>query len=359
MTTVTGNNVAYGSGGNYYESRIVYTLTYPSNTTYKIDWELCVYHSTSLFDSTNKAGVPSGGDLKGATSYGSKTYSDSDAGTVTYASGTKTGTRLIGSTLVLEQSFWVEDLADASGGGARSTVNATINVAQQPVSVPSTAGASGVSAITDTGCTQTWADPANWNGDDSSDFDVRRATDSGFTSPTQVSVLNANTYPWTGLTGNTTYWVAARAKNSAGVSATWGASVSFLTKPSVPTLPASAGVTTSSATLSCTAPAGGAATYRLQVATDAAFTTIVIDSDAANVSRTVTSLQPNTQYWFRWVARNATGDSVASSSGTFTTLKGMYYDDGSTLKASVPYYDDGATFKQCVAYYDTGSGWRQ
>ena len=356
MPTVGGNNVAYGSGG-YYEAQIVYTVSYPSSTTYEVDWTMRCYYSTSLFDSTNKAGIPSGGDLKGATSYGSKSYSDSSSGTMTYASGTKTGTRPISSPLTLTQEFWVEDLAEGSGGGGRSTVEAEITIAVQPITVPTTAGKPTISAITSVGATQTWADPADWNGDNSSDFDVQIDDNSSFSSPATISVLNANSYVHTGRTGNTVYWVRDRAKNSAGAGA-YSAGTSFLTKPGTPTSPSASGITTTNVDLTCVEPAGGAPEYHFQLARDAAFTDLVFDIPNGGIPTGVAGLDSGTQYWYRFAAKNASGES-AWVSGTFSTLKGLHYDDGTTLKPSVAYYDDGVAWRECHPYYSDGVGWRQ
>lgn len=357
MPIVGGNNVAYGSGG-YYEAQIVYSVDYPTATTYSVDWQFRVYHSTSLVDSTNEAGN-SNGDLKANTSYGSKSYNSGSSGYMVYASGTKTGTRPApGGTLTLAQNFWVEDLANSSGGGARSTVEVSFGIDDQAISAPTAPGTPTVSSVQATTATQSWADPGNWNGENSSDFDVQRATNSTFTTGVStVSVLNANTYGWTGLTGNTRYWVRERAKNSAG-EGPFSPSVSFLTKPSTPPTVFHSAVKTTEATLGCSAPAGGAATYRLHVAADAGFTDLVLDLNDPIAGGVIGSLTPDTQYWYRFRAENATGASGWSTVGTFTTLSNVYVRDGGVLKASEAYVRDGGVWKPCEAYVWRSGAWR-
>lgn len=68
-------------------------------------------------------------------------------------------------------------------------------------------------------------------------------------------------------------------------------------------------------------PAGGAQTYRLQVASDAGFGTMVFDdSTITGTSRQVGPLSQETQYFWRVAARNAEGSSPYSAVWSFTTV---------------------------------------
>lgn len=344
MTTVGGNNVAYGSGG-YYEAQIVYTLSYPSSSTYEIDWERRVYHSTSMYDSTNDAG--GSGDLGGTNDYASKTYSDSNSGYMSYESGTKTGSRVYGSTIVLEDTFWVEDLAEGSGGGGRSTANATITVAARPYDIPSAPGTPTVASTTDDGTTASWTDPSNWGGNDTSDFHIQIADNSAFTGATQYTVTNANSRVFTGLDPNKTYYLRVRGYNAAG-NGSWSGTRTFTTLASLATAPGTpvisllAGVT-AKATWADPSSWGGDDTsdFKVQVDDNSAFTSptgyLVTDANFKDI----TGLVKNTTHYVRVRAVNSAGDGAWSATQSFTTLNdpgvptGLFADNITAVEGDI------------------------
>lgn len=448
MALVTGNDVAYGSGG-YYDARISYSVANISNTVARITYHEYAYHNTSLYDSSNNAG-DSGGIASGT--FGARSYSSSVAGTMSYRSGTKDVTRVYGGSSV-SQTFWVEGLADGSGGGARSTVTATIPIDARPITAPSSPGTPSVSDITTSGATFAWPDPADWGGDDTSNFDVQYANNEAMTNPTTVTVVGntkavtglgnntpmwvrvagrnsaglgawspvvpfttlvaipstagqptassvsnssavctwgdpsswggqdtsqfyarragnsgmsgavselvtGNTKTWTGLTGNTSYWVDDAATNSAGTGP-YSATRSFLTKPSLATGLAASGISPTSATVTCVAPVGGASSYRLQVATDAGFTNVVHDSTDTNRSRTVTGLTPATTYHYRWLTANTTGNVGWTTAATFDTLAGAYIWTGAAWVNATPYVWTGGAWVAASVYVWRSGAWRQ
>lgn len=66
--------------------------------------------------------------------------------------------------------------------------------------------------------------------------------------------------------------------------------------------------------------AQGASTYRIQVATDSGFVSLVVnDSTVADTSKQMSSLTANTKYYWRVSAKNTGGTSPYSSTGNFTT----------------------------------------
>ena len=68
-------------------------------------------------------------------------------------------------------------------------------------------------------------------------------------------------------------------------------------------------------------PSSGATTYRLQVSTDPAFgTNIVDDATLTSPSRLVSSLTSGTTYYWRVSATNGSGSSVFSQAWSFTTI---------------------------------------
>ena len=96
-----------------------------------------------------------------------------------------------------------------------------------------------------------------------------------------------------------------------------------VTAPSVPTNLAASAVSSSQINLTWTASTDNLAVtgYRLQRATDAAFSANLNTSNLGNVtSASATGLNASTQYWFRVAARDAAGNfSLDSSSANATT----------------------------------------
>jgi hypothetical protein len=91
---------------------------------------------------------------------------------------------------------------------------------------------------------------------------------------------------------------------------------------SAPVAGAATGVTNTGFTANWSAVAG-ATGYKLDIATDAAFTSLVAGYNALDVgnvlTRAVTGLTANTQYYYRVSAYNSIGDSAASSSSAPAT----------------------------------------
>ena len=97
--------------------------------------------------------------------------------------------------------------------------------------------------------------------------------------------------------------------------------ISTLAIPSAPTSSAATNISTYSFSANWTQ--NGATTYLLDVATDAAFTSLVSGYNGLNVGDvntfSVTGLSASTSYWFRVRGSNGTCSSVNSSSQTLTT----------------------------------------
>jgi len=241
---------------------------------------------------------------------------------------------------------------NSAGWGGYASAYATTLAA-----VPSAGKTPSLSSLTDTSVVASWADPDNWNGDNSSDFDLQIDNATNFWGATQYSVLNANSKTLAGLIGNTTRYLRDRAKNSAGAGG-FSAARTLLTKPSKCTNIYASHITPTSATPLASAPAGGASSYLLQVATDAGFTNTVYWRYGSSLSRPLSGLTPATRYYMRWLSTNSSGTMGWTSTVYFDTLPGAYVRDGATLKQSTVYVWDGATLKTAQPYVRRTGAWR-
>lgn len=354
MTVVYGNQVAYHTTNSlsavYYQAQIVYTLTYPTSSTYKIEWEFRTYHPGTLYDSYNKGGCNSG-SLRSATTWSNKKYSDNSASYKSYASGTKEGTRSYTSTISIKQEFWIEGLAENSGiikGGARSTAKMDISVAKRPAAKPSKPSAPTATSVDQDGAKINMTLPAS-NG--------ASITDTGFWIYTQASggtavasdgKTNTNT-SWTvnGLNAGTEYWAEVAAKNSVGWSDR-SARVKFTTtaanKPSKPSVASISSITKSSATATGTAPAANGSTitgYQWQVATDENFANVILDKTQTSLTLSITGLSTYKRYYVRYRANSNVGASSWADDATFLTSADVPNKPGAPVASTI--FSDKAT----------------
>ena len=159
---------------------------------------------------------------------------------------------------------------------------------------------------------------------------------SSLTPPTAASVLTLG-----GLSG------VAQGSYSINVTGTSGADSVSKTLPLTvasalsgsPTLTAPAngatGVATSP-TLTWQALAG-AASYTVDIATDAAFTSIVVThSGISGTSYAASGLNPATQYYWRVKPTNGCGDGTVSSTFSFTTANVICHSPALTIPDNVP-----------------------
>jgi hypothetical protein len=153
------------------------------------------------------------------------------------------------------------------------------------------------------------------------------STTDGFAngSGTKVSDLTGGfgtgsfTQEVTGLDAGTTYFYRAFATNTNGTG--YGAQASFITIPGTPATPTASAVTSSGFTVEWSAVTG-AASYRLDVATDDTFTSFVTGFNNLNVagtSQALSALDPATTYYARVRAINSGGTSASSTTLTQAT----------------------------------------
>ena len=177
----------------------------------------------------------------------------------------------------------------------------------------------GFTGVTSGSVTVNWTDTANADG-----YHVYRSTDGA--NFTLVGDLSATAASWTdtGLASSTSYSYVVGAYNSGGEGQSTGASVSTLVAaPGAPTSPTYTNITSTTATLNWTAPAGSGQTgYHIYRSTDNTNFTVVGTLDASAVSWTDSSLSPSSTYYYSVGAFNSSGE-VKSGASSLTTAIGV------------------------------------
>ena len=137
-----------------------------------------------------------------------------------------------------------------------------------------------------------------------------------------LDVGNGTNFGVTGLSGGTTYYYRVRAVNAGGTSPNSN-TINATTVPAAPVAQNANKISNIDFTANWK-NATGATGYRLDVSTDSSFGSYVAgyqDLDVGNVtSYDVTSLTPQTTYYYRVRAYNVSGTSGNSNVVTTTTL---------------------------------------
>ena len=211
------------------------------------------------------------------------------------------------------------------------TTKATGNIGMGTISITNGATAPSITTGSPTSITPSAATLAgnitSTGGANSSERGIYYSTTAGFAdgAGTKVSDLTGGfgtgsfTQTVTGLDPGTTYYFKAFATNTNGTG--YGLQASFITVPAAPATPTASAVTSSGFSVSWDAVTG-AASYRLDVATDLAFSSLVPSYNnltVASTSQVVSSLDPSTSYYVRVRAVNAGGTSVDSATLTQAT----------------------------------------
>lgn len=302
MPVIEGNKVNYGNGVHYV-AVLEYTLNNLSNTQTRVNYTLRLRHTGSLYDTSNNAGAS--GDLKSAA-FGSINYSRPSANSYVYESGYRTFTRNP-SDRTISQTFWVEGLADGSGGGARSTVSVNITIPRNPSGPPNTPNTPTVSSITQSSAKINMVKPAN-NGSaiTITGFYLSESA-SGAIARSYGSSAASTSHTFTGLAPNKDYWAYVRAYNAHGWSG-YSTRRKFTTKalvaPNAPAAPTFSAIGDQTFTATVTPPATNGATitgYQFQVAESSGMSPVVIDSTDSTASRVLasSSLVPGGRYYVR------------------------------------------------------------
>jgi fibronectin type 3 domain-containing protein len=179
--------------------------------------------------------------------------------------------------------------------------------------LPSAPAAPGFTSIGATSLTASWSAVTG-----ATSYKVERAPDvtGGPGAWAQIAAaVTLTTFADTGLTANTTYWYRLRATNASGDGA-YSSPASVMTLPTPPGKPTFSLVTTTSLTVSWTAPPQGATSYELERAPSATGTWTPVASGSAALSHAEAGLSAGTTYWYRVRAINATGGPSAWSAAS-------------------------------------------
>ena len=216
-------------------------------------------------------------------------------------------------------------LRATNAGGGSVPAEANFTTLPNPPAAP-TALAVVNGTLTQTGFTLGWTAPTG----PITGYDLDVSTSPTFASG--VTTLNpaagATSFPISGLTQNTTYYVRLRANNTGGTGAysTPAFEVTTLpTPPAAPTALVASAITATGLTLSWTAPSGPISSYALEYSTDNTFASGVTTLTPAGgaTSQAITGLSANTTYFFRLKAINLGGESPFSTPAlSATTLPG-------------------------------------
>ena len=242
---------------------------------------------------------------------GSLTFTDSTTVSIAF-----TGTAKIGDlTIQAKTSAYT-----TAPSGASNTL--TISV---PNAVPPAPGTPSGTVASSAQINLTWTAPSNNTGSAVTDYLVYYSSNSGSTWETfTASVSTSTSRNITGLTAATSYIFKVAAKNSVGYGPFSSNSSSYTTLsgpqvPETPTAVSAGSATTSSLSVSWTAPSndGGAAisSYWLQKSSDNGVTWETVTVSASS-PQTVSGLTISTSYVFRVAARNSIGYGPFSAAST-------------------------------------------
>jgi hypothetical protein len=251
----------------------------------------------------------------GATSYGLQvSTSSSFTTTVVNQTGITSTSYPVSGLAGNTTYYWRVNATNAGGTGAWSSPVWSFTTAPAPPAAPTLASPANGSA------TQTTSPTLTWNastGATSYGLQVSTVSDFSTTVVNQTGITSTSR-AISGLSNNMTYYWRVNATNTAGTSA-WSSTVwSFTTVPGAPSLISPPNQTSPTIrrppTLTWNAPAGGAASYQVQVSTSSSFgTTVFNQSGITATSQVINGLSARTYYW-RVRASNAGGGTGAWSS---------------------------------------------
>lgn len=210
-----------------------------------------------------------------------------------------------------------EGTSDAYDSAFTSYITATTTGA-----APNAPSGLSASVVSSSQINLSWTD----NSSDETGFEIKRATDSGFTqNVVWIGNIQGTSYSNTGLSASTTYYYKVRAEGATQDSV-YSSSVSATTNSSVetiPTAPSGLSATAVSGTqvnLSWTDNSNNETGFEIKRATDSGFTqNVVWIGNIQGTTYANTGLTPATTYYYMVRAEGVAGKSAYSPSTSVTT----------------------------------------
>jgi fibronectin type 3 domain-containing protein len=274
----------------------------------------------------------------GATGY--DVYRSATAGqliaVMTKISVNQPGVSSSDSGLMPSTAYYYKVVALNSAGPSAPSAEATATTQAPPVVAPSAPTGVGAIATSSTTITLSWAASAGATG-----YDVYRSTTPGVVI-SQSNKTSGNqaglSYSDAGLAPSTAYYYKVVALNSAGPSpasseATATTQAPAVVAPAAPTGVVAAATGSNSITVTWTPSAGatGYDVYRSASPGQALAAMTKISFDQAGFGFPDSGLSPSTAYYYKVVALNSAGPSVASAEATATTSAPTSFSLGGTL----------------------------
>ena len=320
MATFDGD---LNGSSNVYEIRLemVQTSQNQGANTSLVTWRAYLVSNNNAFpawylDSDNTYSVT----VNGSTSSGSFGFDfrpSSSTKVIQIASGTRTVTHDGNGYKTVSGSASVNTAHSSVGDGS---VSGSLTLTRIP-KAPDAPGTPSVGTVTTTSVPLSWAAPADVNGDAVENYQVQRATNSGFTTGTgNTDSGTSRSVTVSSLTPGTNYWFRVRADNVAGYGS-YSSARATATLPAAPTALNATSETPSSFTLNWTAPSGnGITAYEIQQSNSSGFSSPTTWTQSGT-SRAMTGLAPAVTYYYRVRAQTLGG--VGAWSSTFTSTPGL------------------------------------
>ena len=202
---------------------------------------------------------------------------------------------------------------NAQGTGSYSSSTSKATLPNAPTALSGT-------TVSNTSISLSWTAPS---GTATSDYEIKYSSDNITFNTVTDGVSTSTSVTLTGLSANQMYYFKVAAINSAGTGA-FSSVAQKQTAPSAPTGLSATVLTSSSVSLSWTAPTGGnqaITDYKIEYSSNSGSTwTTFSDGTSTSTSATVSGLTGTTSYLFRVSAYNAANVSgVTSSTASATT----------------------------------------
>jgi len=216
--------------------------------------------------------------------------------------------------LVISTTYWYRILAyNVTGDSDWSNV---VSATTEAPPIPNAPSGISITAISPNQINTSWVDASN-NEDG---FKLERSLDGSNWTVTYTVNANVNSYPNTGLNGDTIYYYRVSAYNITGISG-YSGPISTTTPPEIPTAPTAltaAAISPTAITISWTDTSNNETGFKIERFISGSYQEIATTT-ANTAVYTNTGLTGNTLYYYKVRAYNVTGNSDYSNIASATT----------------------------------------